>query len=102
MQADDKCRHPLADACEADSVGKDVRRKDYEQDVSGESDRTVYRLDYSARCEIAEHGAKNNCQTAPYCRALGRGYETRIDTSECAGNQDGEWQDVGQRHEQIL
>ena len=37
MQANDKCRHLLADAREADCIGEDISRKDDEQDISGKS-----------------------------------------------------------------
>src|SRR5580692_7099027 len=35
MQADDKCRHLLADAGKADGIGENISREDDEQDISG-------------------------------------------------------------------
>src|ERR1700693_6388276 len=63
MQADDEGRHLFADAGEADRIGKHIGRKDDEQDISGESDRTVHRIDQSARREITEYGAEKDRQT---------------------------------------
>src|SRR5580658_8201506 len=60
MQADDKCRHLLADARKADGIRENICRKDDEQDVSREFDRAVHRVDQSARREIAEHGAEKD------------------------------------------
>src|SRR5580704_18121051 len=94
MQANDECRHLLADACEADDIGENISREDDEQDISGKSDRAVRRLDQSARREMAEHGAEKDRQAAADRRALGRGDEAGIDAAERAADQNGEWQDI--------
>src|SRR6266568_4821601 len=101
LQPDDELRHLLADPRKADRIGEDVGGQDNQQDVAGEFNGVMHRLDEHARRQIAEHRAEHDREQAPDGGALGGGDEPGINAAERAGDQDRERQHVGERAEEF-
>src|SRR5262249_31281497 len=101
MQPDDELGHLLADAAEAQRRGEDVGGENEEQDVAGEIDRVVHRLDEARRVDPAHRAPEKDGHPAADHRRFRGGHDPEVEPPERGGDQHEKRHDLANGADQL-